>query len=475
MTAPMPLIEALTAYIGEDLTPFHMPGHKGGKGFSMFFQQHLPSMDQTEVPGLDNLHGPQGAIRQAQQLAAKAFCSDACFFLVNGSSAGIQGMLQAAAVPGEKLLIPRNAHKSIWDGLVMTGARPVYLQPELDASQGLAGQITAAQVHQALQQHPDVKGLLLVHPNYYGMGGDVHGIAAVLQDHGKLLLVDEAHGAHFPFHPALPPSASATGADAWVQSAHKTLPALTQSAYLHLRNGRINADRLAAALRMVQSTSPSYLLMASLDYARAYMETEGFDRLDQVIAHLFLVRKSLEDLGIGAHTRYNGSSICWMDPTRLVLDVSELGCTGFEAEGILRAHGVQPEMSDLSRVVCICTVADTEASFERLIAACRALAGPRRPHRKMQDLSISWGIPEQVLTPREAFYRPWEWTMLERAEGRICAGLVGTYPPGIPRYCPGERMDKAGIEELLHLRRQGARLFGLDEAGCVPIVQEPKE
>ena len=471
MTVQMPLVDALTAYIGEGLEPFHMPGHKGGKGFSMPFKELLLSMDQTEVPGLDNLHGPEGAIRDAQQYAARAFGSDACFFLVNGSSAGIHGMLQAAAAPGEKLLIPRNAHKSVWDGLVITGAQPIYLQPEMDEAQGLAGQITPAQVHQALEQHPDIKGLLLVHPNYYGMGGDIHGIAAVLHAHGKLLLADEAHGAHFSFHPALPPSAGTAGADAWVQSAHKTLPALTQSAYLHLRKGRINADRLTAALRMMQSTSPSYLLMASLDYARAYMETEGYERLDQVISHLFFVRKSLEDLGIGAHTRYNGSSICWMDPTRLVLDVSDLNCTGFEAERILRGHGVQPEMSDISRVVCICTAADTKISFERLIAACRALRRDPCLHKKTQVLSFSREIPEQVLTPREAFYCSWEWLALEQAQGRICAGLAGAYPPGIPRFCPGERLDWIGIEELLHQRSQGAQFFGLDGAGRVPVVK----
>ena len=477
-----PLVDALRDIMAQKQVSFHMPGHKGGRLFPPF-SDRLAEMDMTEIPGLDNLQAPEGVIKQAQELAAEAFQSDACFFLVNGSTSGIHIMMMSALQPGEKVLMPRNCHKSVWGGLVLSGAVPVYLPPEYDEEYGWATHVTPEAVRQAVREHPDARGMILTNPDYYGMCPRMKEIRGILDGHHMRMLVDEAHGAHLVFHPGLPPSAAECGADFWVQSAHKTLPALTQSAYLQVRLSGRNPEedpshtalflRAEQVSRMLQSTSPSYLLMASLDWARDYMEEQGKAALDRLLENLEWTRKELRDLGIETMENYRRPEILGMDPTRLVLDLSHLGRSGYEGEQMLRESGVQVEMSDAHRVVLITTVADEKADFTKLVRACRSLsAHPRKTVRKENSLSISREIPEQMLSPKEAFGKSKEYVPLKGAKGRICAGLVGAYPPGIPRFCPGERVDAPGIEELLETEERGGHLFGLFGKDRIPVLRE---
>lgn len=473
MPLHMPLVQALENYIQEAPEPFHMPGHKGGKGFLPAFSRQFIRMDATEIPGLDNLHEPQGAIAEAQSLAAAVFQSRHCFFLINGATAGIHGMIMAAAGAGETLLVPRNCHKSVWDALVFSGVKPIYLQPQYDKEIQLTGQIEVAVLRQALEANPKVQGMLLVHPNYYGMCTDIHTLSRLLKAHGKFLLVDEAHGAHLIFHPDLPPSSGEAGADLWVQSAHKTLPALTQTAYLQVGGEGVDSLRVARVLQMVQSTSPSYPLMASLDYARAYMAAKGKKQLNKLLRLLEDTRKKLRIMGFQLLEDYTCEGLyTTLDPTRLVIDVTNWGYTGFEAEELLRAEGVQVEMSDFRRVVLICTVADTKNSYDRLLKAFQGLTETGKRVIKMKYMSISREIPEQMLSPREAFQRPVERIPIHFAQGRISSGLVGAYPPGIPYFCPGELMSKSGIEELLAIKAWGGRLFGVDGDNMAAVVKD---
>ena len=498
-----PLVDALLDTIAQKPVSFHMPGHKGGRLFPPSFSGNLSAMDMTEIPGLDNLQAPEGVIREAQKLAAEAFRSDACFFLVNGSTSGIHIMMMSAFQPGEKVILPRNCHKSVWGALVLSGALPVYVQPEYDEERGLTTHAAPEAIRRTAEEHPDARGMVLTNPDYYGMCPHLKEIRRILDEHDMLMLVDEAHGAHLIFHPGLPPSAAQCGADLWVQSAHKTLPALTQTAYLQARlfpgggerpgntdrvkssgnigGGRsrrgsrraIDFDRLAQVHRMLQSTSPSYLLMASLDWARGYMEERGKCALDKLLENLAWTRKELKALGIDTMEDYRRPEIFRTDPTRLVLDLSDLGLTGYAGERILREAGVQVEMSDLHRLVLICTVADEKADFEKLVRACRSLSAHKgEMGRKGNHLSISREIPKQMLSPKEAFEKTREYIPLQSAKGRICAGLVGAYPPGIPRFCPGEWMDAAGIGELLEIRARGGRLFGLSGDDRIPVVAE---
>ncbi len=449
-----------------------MPGHKGGKQVSpSCFNLGWP-YDLTEIPGTDNLHAPTGAIKEAQELAARAFRSDACFFLVNGTTSGVHMMLLAAARPGDTVIIPRNCHKSVWDALVLSGARPVYVWPGYDEERALATQVAPEAVRQAVAENPGASAMMVVNPSYYGLAPRLEEICGILDEYGIVSLVDEAHGTHFVFHPSLPKSAADCRADLWAQSAHKTIPALTQASYLHARRGKVDLNRLQRIHSMLTTTSPSYLLMASLDWARAYMEEKGRAEIDRLLTIIADVKKQLRQLGIDTMDDYARPEVEGMDGTRLVLDLGELGLTGIEGEAILRKRGVQVEMSDMRRVVCICTVADTKEDFDRLIGACRALWEHRKQAMdKGIKLSISREIPRQEMSPKEAFYRKTEYIPLEASPGRICAGIVGAYPPGIPAFCPGELIGKGGITELLEIKVMGGRLFGVMD-GLIPVIEE---
>jgi arginine/lysine/ornithine decarboxylase len=475
----MPLVNGLTEYISKNQLPFHMPGHKGGKLFSMQSSFLLPQMDLTEVSGLDNLQSPEGIIREAQQLAAEAFQSDACFFLVNGSTSGIHAMMMAAFRPGDLVLIPRNCHKSVWGGLILSGAEPVFIQPEFDEERCLATHVSPEDVEQTILANPNAKGMVITNPDYYGLCPRLKKIQKILGLHEMKLLVDEAHGPHMIFHPDLPPSAAQCDADIWVQSAHKTLPALTQAAYLHVGNRLKNSDihlkeQVTQYHRLLQSTSPSYLIMGSLDYARAYMVEHGKEALDKLLEHLAWTRRELHVLGIDTMDGYRRPEVYQTDATRLVLDISELGLTGFQGEEILRKAGVQVEMSDSHRLILVCTVADQKEDFVRLVDACKHLS-THMGNAGITDrkLTISREIPRQMLSPKEAFAGKIEWVSLKQAVGRICGGApVGPYPPGIPKYYPGELITASGVEELLENQAQGANLFGLSEDGRISVILE---
>lgn len=472
-TDKIPLIESLLDYVNEQTVRFHMPGHKGGKGFSSAFLNNLAGMDITEIPGSDNLHQPTGAIAEAQELAAEAFGADRSYFLVNGSTCGIYTMIMAACPPGSKLLVPRNCHKSVWNALILGDIRPIYLQPCYDPTRQLITQITSEEVEKALDKHPDAVGLILVHPNYYGMCSHIEEIARILHSRGKVLLVDEAHGAHFSFHPALPISAGEAGADLWVQSAHKTLPAFTQSAYLHGREGRIDFSRVEEILRIVQSTSPSYMLMASLDWARHTMANHGEELLTRLIDRIDGARNKLKSIGIPSLDQICWREVAALDPTRLVLDFSPFGITGYKGEELLRHEGIQVEMSDWFHVVLICTIVDGHGEMDRLVEACKKIIRQTTlsPQVSPISLSISREIPRQILSPREAFYSIIEKIPLKESAGRISADSIGAYPPGIPRFCPGELIDKTGLEELIYVKQSGGSLFGVTEQGMINVVK----
>lgn len=474
-----PLVKTLVEYTNEGILRFHMPGHKGGKAFPEAFLYNPAALDVTEIPGMDNLYCPTGVIAQAQMLAAKTFGARHTFFMVNGSTVGIQAMIMAACRPGDKLIIPRNSHRSVWSAMVLADVKPVYVQPRYDRVNSMATQVSVQDIQRALDDNPDVVGVLVVHPNYYGMCSHLKQIERVVHDRGKLLLVDEAHGAHFVFHPDLPPSAGELGADIWVQSAHKTLPALTQGAYLHVKGPRIDERRVAQIIAMLQTSSPSYLIMASLDWARALMEAEGRKLIDNLIEAVHHAKEQLRShLGLLTLDDYDRSEeVEALDPTRLVLDVRPLGITGYQAEKLLRRAGVQVEMSDIHRLVLICSVADDRAIFDALVERLAKVADELPEHRlgpcvEYNEMSISQEIPQQMMSPREAFYSIIENIPLRESVGRICAGVIGAYPPGVPRFCPGELIDKEGIDELLYIQRQGGSLFGLVEGHLVPVVSE---
>ncbi|MBW4496229.1 MAG: aminotransferase class I/II-fold pyridoxal phosphate-dependent enzyme [Oscillatoria princeps RMCB-10] len=469
-----PLLEALQELARRQHAPFYAPGHKRGRGIPQpladllgkaVFQADLP-----ELPELDNLFAPEGAIREAQQLAAQAFGAAQTWFLVNGSTAGIIASILATCAAGEKIILPRNVHRSAISGLVLSGAVPVFVSPEYDPAWDLANSITPAGVAEALDRHPDAKAVMVVYPTYHGVCGDLAAIAELAHRHGIPLLADEAHGPHFAFHPDLPEPALAAGADLAVQSAHKVLSAITQASMLHVGGERIDRQRLSQALQLVQSTSPSYLLLASLDAARQQMATQGELLLAQTLQLAEGARSRLAQIpGLSVLQPRSPEAVTpgfvALDRTRLTVSVAGLGLSGYEADEILhRQLGVTAELPCLRQLTFIVSLGNTPADIEQLVRAFTTLA----EKGKRQEAGLSQaGAPvlpcspnPPALTPREAFFAETETLHSEIACHKISAEIVCPYPPGVPVLMPGEIITRAALDYLQRVLSSGGTITG---------------
>lgn len=485
-----PLLEALRACAQRYHAPFYTPGHKQGQGISQPLAELLGKAvfraDLTELAELDNLFAPQGAIQEAQQLAAAAFGAEHTWFLVNGSSCGVMAAILATCGPGDKIILPRNIHQSAIHGLILCGAVPVFVSPEYDPDVDIPHSITPAAVAVALRRHPDVKAVMMVYPTYYGACGDVGAIAQIAHQHHIPLLVDEAHGAHFAFHPDLPTSALAAGADLTVQSTHKVLGALTQASMLHVRGTRIDIDRLSKALQLLQSTSPSYLLMASLDAARQQMALHGEELMTRTLHLAEVARNRIREIpGLSVLEPSHTPGFVALDQTRLTVSVSGLGLTGFEADEILSSLDVIAELPSLQHLTFIISLGNTQADIDRLVQAFTTLAQDEcRPPstNSWQQVFSKWKeellqihpssfIVQPSISPREAFFASTETVPLEQAcisiacveEIRISAELVCPYPPGIPVLMPGEVITPAAIDYLQQILALGGSITGCSD------------
>lgn len=461
-----PLYDALMEYVKKETVPFHMPGHKQGRVLPKEYIENLAKIDLTEVPGLDNLHNPDGAILEAEKLAAKAFGSKQAFFLVNGSTAGIYAAMYAVLNPTDKVLVMRNSHKSVYNGVVLTQSIPVYLLPEIDYENGIAMGIDVEKLEEVLQKERDVKAVVVTHPNYYGFCSDIEKIVDIVHKYGKILIVDEAHGAHFPFSNNLPKTSIKAGADIVVQSLHKTLTSFTQTSILHLNSDRVDVDRLKYSLSLFQSTSPSYILMSSIDMAREYMEKEGKKRLGEVIQLALYVRKEIDKmegircLGEDIVGRYG---IVDFDVTKLTISVKNLGIEGPEAEDFLRREcNIQVEMSDVYNILAMVTVGDDEKRVKMLLEGLKKLSKNRK-RVKFGDRILFPSLPEMVLTPSEAVRKKKVRVPFEKAEGAISADFVTPYPPGVPLICPGERIEKDMVKYIEVLYNKGIKVLGIQD------------
>lgn len=472
-----PLLDALQAYVRDGITRFHMPGHKGGPGIHPRLKEALGeavfAMDVTGVEGLDDLHEPSGVLREAQELAARAFGADHTFFLVNGTSAGVQAMTLSLCNPGDKIILPRNMHKSIMAGIILSGANPVFVSPEFDRNTGMALGPDPSKVRNAANRHPGARGVLLVNPTYYGVAGSLRPIAEIAHGRGMALLVDEAHGPHFRFHPGLPEPALDCGADACAQGMHKILGGMTQASLLHLKGGRLDTARVKAVLRMLQSTSASYVLMASLDAARMQAATCGEAIISRAMALAEEVRERVNAI---PGLRCFGREILGrpgaeaLDPTKVTVTVRDLGLTGQQVEIILRyKYRIQVEMSDLFNILLIVGPGNTAADAERVVTALGDISARAAEFRTAAGAAVLAAAeahaappppPEPTCLPREAFTAPSHPVPLEKAAGRICAEIITCYPPGIPVICPGERVTKEIAEHLDLVRRAGLRISG---------------
>ena len=445
----MHLYQALSDYSRRDICPLHMPGHKRRACHSPGLPWHL---DISEIDGFDNLHTPEGVLLEAEARAARLFGSEGAYFLINGSSGGILAGIYACTRPGDAILIARNCHKAVYHAVEILGLCPIYLEPPILAEAGIAGSISPQAVERALEARPDIRLAVITSPTYEGVLSDVGGIAEVLCRRGIPLFVDEAHGAHLGLSSHFSPGAIQQGADLVVQSLHKTLPSLTQTAILHRSGGLISPAALRHALGVFQSTSPSYLLLAAIDGCIAFLEAEGEAPFDAWRARLERFYEAMADLerlklfgGAGAH-------IYAHDPGKLSIVCGGANLTGGALLAALREDfGIELEMALPGYALAMTGLASTDEDLERLGDALRALDRACQPASQAALPIQLPPMPAQVIPAGEALRLPGRRVGFAESVGQISRGYVWAYPPGVPLVAPGTRITQAVADCLAEL------------------------
>ncbi|MEM8828796.1 MAG: aminotransferase class I/II-fold pyridoxal phosphate-dependent enzyme [Cyanobacteria bacterium P01_G01_bin.19] len=473
--ANLPLLNALKKLANKPHAAFYAPGHKQGKGSGAeileLLSQNVFKADLPELPELDNLFAPEGVIETAQNLASSTFGADKTWFLVNGSTCGIIAAILAVCGEGDKIILPRNIHQSAIAGLVLSGAIPIFINPEYDSQEELAYNVTVDAVKQALTEHPDTKAVMMLHPTYQGICSDLKAIADLAHQYNIPLLVDEAHGAHFAFHPDLPPSAMSVGADLAVQSTHKVLSAMTQASMLHLQGDRICPQKIAKALQLVESTSPSYLLLASLDAARHQMATQGKKLMDKTLQLTIEARNKIAEIPYLSILKPHSQPGCnYLDPTRLTVNVSQLGITGFAADKILHEQlNVTCELPLLQHLTFIISLGNTPEDIHNLVRSLGKLSQfPNSPVSQSPNPTIPQS-PNPRISPRQAYFASTETVTLKESCDRLCGELICPYPPGIPVLMPGEIITHKAIAYLQQIVVAGGTITGCKDPALQTI------
>lgn len=480
-----PLYERLVAHQAGRASSFHVPGHKSGQGAdpeAREFFERVMSIDYTEITGLDDLYHAEGVIADAQRLAADCFGAEETHFLVGGSTVGNLAMILAVCERDELILVQRNVHKSVIHGLMLAGARAVFLPPRWDEASGIATGVDAADVREAFARYPQAKALFISNPNYYGMGVDVRTLAELAHAHGKPLLVDEAHGAHYGFHPDLPASALSCGADAVVQSTHKMLTAMTMGAMLHVRGERINRPLLRQRIAMVQSSSPSYPIMASLDLCRRSLHVYGAAAFEQGLSAVRSFAAGLAELeSFDIVTRDRRSpAFETQDPFKLAVRAKSGVLSGYELKSELERRGCMVEMADPDYALLVFSLASNARDSERLLDAFRDIAAkwqlrdkphrppqasrsPFRPHRRI-SLPVAMDLHVPGVSPISGRHRKTRLVPVQEAVHAVAAEMIVPYPPGIPLLFPGETIMPETVDYVRRLLASGARFHGVRDA-----------
>ncbi|MDQ2086372.1 aminotransferase class V-fold PLP-dependent enzyme [Herbivorax sp. ANBcel31] len=468
----IPIYNALMKYSNRSPVSFHMPGHKEGKDSNIPNANELYLMDVTEIPGLDNLHQPEGIIKEAQELAAKAFGADQTFFLVNGSTCGIQAAIMSLCKKGDRLIVGRDCHRAAVSGMMLAGAEPVYIKPEYEDNFKISSVLKISDIEKALMENQDAAGVYITRPNYYGICSDIKEICRLVHSYGKVLIVDEAHGAHLKFSDKLPCSALEHGSDICIQSAHKTLPALTPGAYLHVKGSKVDVEKIRYNLDILQTSSPPYLVMAFLDISRAVMEKDGEQIIEWLLEDIKKFHKNIDD-----NTHFNVLSkkklnIGETDGTRLVINTKNYGLSAFKIENILRnKYNIQVEMSDLYNIVCITTGANKGEDLKKLEDAFCDIDMNFKNSPPLADICIEkMDIPEQKVQLDQLMHKSFKRMKLTSANGMISRGMITPYPPGVPVVCPGEVITEGAIEYINDILKFGGNVNGVYDGLEVQVL-----
>jgi len=474
-----PLFDAIMAYDTKRPAYFRIPGHRYEKGINPKWRNvvgdKIFGFDLTETPMCDDLHNASGAIKEAENLASELWGSDYTHFLVNGSTCGNQVAVMTTAFEGQKICLPRNAHKSGLMGLILSGAKPVYIAPYIEEEWGLQGGITAEQAEKMFAENPDCKGLMVVSPSYYGVTSDIKALAEVCHSHNAVLLVDEAHGAHCYFSDRLPGGAIALGADIAVQSIHKVTGSFTQSSMIHVKSKLIDRARLEANLHLVQSTSPSYVLMTSLDMARHYMATEGQMMIDTALSLAQDARERINQIpGISCATKKDlegKAGIYKLDETRLTISADDIGITGFDLKKLLfDEYNCDVELADYRNALAIVTFANEKEDLNRLVEALADIAKRFKDGKPLPKARLLPPQPEFVITPRQAYFGPKKRVSWAECKGMVMAEYIAPYPPGIPLIYQGERMSEEVWEYVDEVIKRNGHIHGPSDTTVATVL-----
>ena len=465
----VPIVAAMKKYSADGALAFHTPGHKQGRGAHELLRELLTAeglrQEVSLMEELDDLHEPHSCIKAAQILAARLWHADECIFMVNGTTSAVQTMIFGTLKAGDLIMIPRNAHRSVISGLILSGATPIFLPVEFDEKFNLPLNVSVETIARAIKKFPQAKAVLLVSPNYYGVAADVEKISKLVHVAGMILLVDEAHGAHLQFSDALPKSAMDSGADVAAQSTHKILGSLTQTSMLMIKNS-VDAERIKLAASLLQTTSPNQLLLASLDIARLQMELDGVEKISATVELSKKLRTEIKKIhGLKTFDAVKNFSL---DTTKVTVNVQGLGLTGQEAEEILRRElKIQCELSDAANLLFLITFADDADTISKLVKALKLL--PHCPPKTFPISHFPFPLTIAFCSPRETFYSPVEVVELKKSVGRICAEEVTFYPPGIPLLMPGEKISDEVVALIEREKKFGGRIIGAADKTLMTI------
>lgn len=463
-----PVHQALEEQRINRLAHFDVPGHKGGRGnkeLKYFLGENCLRLDMNSMKPLDNLCHPVSVIKDAQRLAAESFGADEAFFIVNGTTAAVQAMIMASCKYGEKVIMPRNVHRSAINALVVCGAIPVYVNPGINKQLGIPLGMSVKDVKQAILDNPDAKAILVNNPTYYGICSDLCSIVKLAHDHGMLVLADEAHGTHFYFHEKLPVSAMEAGCDMAAISMHKTGGSLTQSSMLLTRN-TVNADYVRQVINLTQTTSGSYLLISSLDIARRNLSLHGHEMFEKTMQFADYAREEINKLGgyyAFGEELVNYNTIYDFDSTKLSVHTRDIGLAGIEVYDLLRDdYGIQIEFGDIGNILAIISSGDRKLEIERLISA---LSEIKRLHEKDKAglFDHEYINPKIVMAPQKAFYGQKKSVRIEESSGMICGEFVMSYPPGIPILAPGEMITDDILKHIAYAKEKGCFMTGTED------------
>lgn len=463
-----PIYEALVKLRKKRIVPFDVPGHKRGRGNPELVEllgEKCVGIDVNSMKPLDNLGHPISIIRDAEELAADAFGASHAFLMIGGTTSSVQTMILATCKAGDKIILPRNVHKSAINALVLCGAIPIYIEMSVDPKIGIALGLENDRVAQAIKDHPYAKAILINNPTYYGICSDLKGLTEMAHEAGMMVLVDEAHGAHLHFTDKLPISAMDAGADMAAVSMHKSGGSLTQSSIL-LIGEQMNSEYVRQIINLTQSTSASYLLMASLDISRRNLALRGKESFEEVVELSEYARHEIN--AIGGYYAYSkelidGVSVCDFDVTKLSVYTQGIGLTGIEVYDLLRdEYDIQIEFGDIGNILAYISIGDRIQDIERLVGA---LADIKRLYsRDGKDLIAGEYIqPELVLSPQEAFYSERKSLTLDESVGQVCGEFVMCYPPGIPILAPGERITREIVDYIQFAKERGCSLQGTED------------